>query len=96
MPNLLTNLRFTEQAAAILENGNIRIEDQNYGFDLEKGIKEVLLELDAERYYMIVKMLKWQVVKYKEWDNNITLGTIVVSKGYVIIHFDFYPDAALG
>jgi hypothetical protein len=58
MPNLLTNLRFTEQAAAVLENGNIRIEDQNYGFDLKKGIKEVLLELDAERYYMIVKMLK--------------------------------------
>jgi len=58
MPNLLTNLRFTEQAAAILEDGNIRIEDQNYGFDLEKGIKEVLLELDAERYYMIVKILQ--------------------------------------
>ena len=35
-----------------------RIEDQNYGFDLEKNLKEVQLKLDAERYYMIVKMLK--------------------------------------
>ena len=58
MPNLLTNLEFTKQTAAILESGNIRIEDQNYGFDLEKNLKEVQLKLDAERYYMIVKMLK--------------------------------------
>ncbi len=58
MPNLLTNLEFTKQTAAILESGNIRIENQNYGFDLEKSIKKVPLELDAERYYMIVKMLK--------------------------------------
>ena len=58
MPNLLTNLKFTEQIAAIEESGNIRIEDQNYGFDLGAGMKEVQLELDAERYYMIVKMLK--------------------------------------
>lgn len=58
MPNLLTNLEFTKQMAAIKESGNIRIEDQNYQFDLEKGIKEVELELDAERYYMIVKVLK--------------------------------------
>lgn len=58
MPNLLTNLKFTEQSAVIEESGNILIEDQNYGFDLDAGIKEVQLELDAERYYMIVKMLK--------------------------------------
>ncbi len=58
MPSLNTNINFQEQRAVIEESGNIRIEDQNYGFDLEKGIKEVLLELDAERYYMIVKLLK--------------------------------------
>ena len=58
MPNLGTNLKFTKQVASIKESGNIRIEDQNYQFDLEKGIKEVKLELEAERYYMIVKILK--------------------------------------
>lgn len=58
MPNLLTNLKFTEQVAAIEESGNIRIEDQNYQFDLAEGIKRVQLESDAERYYMIVKILK--------------------------------------
>lgn len=58
MPSLLTNLKFTEQEAAIEESGNIRIEDQNYQFDLAEGIKKVKLALDAERYYMIVKMLK--------------------------------------
>lgn len=58
MPNLGTNLKFTKQVASIKESGNIRIEDQNYQFDLEKGIKEVKLELDAERYYMIVKILE--------------------------------------
>ena len=58
MPNLLTNLKFTEQMAAIEECGNIRIEDQNYRFDLAEGIKRVQLALDAERYYMIVKILK--------------------------------------
>lgn len=58
MPNLLTNLKFTEQSAVIEESGNIRIEDQNYQFDLAEGIKRVQLALDAERYYMIVKILK--------------------------------------
>ena len=58
MPNLGTNVKFTSQKAAIEESGNIRIKDQNYGFDLEKGVKAVELALDAERYYMIVKILK--------------------------------------
>jgi len=58
MPNLGTNLNYVEQNVEIKENGNISIEDQNYGFDLEKGIKKVTLELDAERYYMIVKILQ--------------------------------------
>jgi len=58
MPNLGTNVEYKQMKTAIMENGNIRIEDQNYGFDLDAGIREVELELDAERYYMIVKILK--------------------------------------
>lgn len=58
MPNLGTNVKFISQRAVVEENGNIRIEDQNYGFDLESAVKSVELELDAERYYMIVKILK--------------------------------------
>ena len=58
MPNLGTNVEYKQMKTAIMENGNIRIKDQNYGFDLDAGIREVELELDAERYYMIVKVLK--------------------------------------
>lgn len=56
--NLGTNLVFTEQVAGIVENGNISIIEQNYGFDLENDVKKVVLDLDAERYYMIIKVLK--------------------------------------
>jgi len=58
MPNLGTNVKYERMTAAIREDGNIRIEDQNYGFDLDNGIREVELASDAERYYMIVKILK--------------------------------------
>ncbi|MBQ7972456.1 MAG: hypothetical protein IJ291_03270 [Lachnospiraceae bacterium] len=58
LPNLETKLYFTEQTAALVETGNIRIEDQNYGFDPERGVLKVTLESDAERYYMVVKVLK--------------------------------------
>ncbi len=56
--SLGTNLVFTEQVAGIVENGNISIMEQNYGFDLENDVKKVVLDLDAERYYMIIKVLK--------------------------------------
>ena len=56
-PSLGTNVNYSCMIATIKDDGNIRIEDQNYGFDLEKGIRQVELELDAERYYMIVKFL---------------------------------------
>ena len=58
MPNLGTNVVYEQITTEIKENGNIRIESQNYGFDLESGVKQVELELDAERYYMIVKILR--------------------------------------
>ena len=50
-------MNYSCMIATIKDDGNIRIEDQNYGFDLEKGIRQVELELDAGRYYMIVKFL---------------------------------------
>jgi hypothetical protein len=56
-PSLGTNVNYSCMVVTIKDDGNIRIEDQNYGFDLEKGIRQVELELDAERYYMIVKFL---------------------------------------
>lgn len=56
--NMGTNMTFTKQVANIAEQGNIEIIDQNYRFDLAAGRKSVELELDAERYYMIVRMLK--------------------------------------
>jgi len=56
--NMGTNMTFTKQVANIAEQGNIEIIDQNYQFDLESGVKSVELELDAERYYMIVRILK--------------------------------------
>jgi len=58
MPNLGTNVKYNKQITSIAENGNIQLESQNYGFDLERGIRSVELELDAERYYMIVKIIK--------------------------------------
>lgn len=56
-PNLGTNITFTSQSAAIADNGDIEIVEQNYGFDLENDIRNVELELDAERYYMYVKFI---------------------------------------
>ena len=56
--NMGTNMTFTKQVANIAEQGNIEIIDQNYQFDLAAGVKSVELELDAERYYMIVRVLK--------------------------------------
>ncbi len=58
MPSLGTNVEYKQLTATIVESGNIRIESQNYGFDLEGGIRQVELETDAERYYMIVKILR--------------------------------------
>ena len=56
--NMGTNMTFTKQIANIAEQGNIEIIDQNYQFDLDAGVKSVELALDAERYYMIVRVLK--------------------------------------
>lgn len=49
-----SSLTFTAQSAALSGAENIRILDQNFGFDLEKGVTEVILNMDTERYYLTV------------------------------------------
>jgi len=56
--NMGTNVTFTEQIANIVQQDNIEIIEQNYGFDFETGVTSVELAPDEEKYYMIVHILK--------------------------------------
>lgn len=47
-----SNLSFTSQSASITNYGNIEIISQNFGFDLEKGITSVKLDMDKKYYWM--------------------------------------------
>lgn len=49
-----SSLTFTGQRAALTGSEQIRILDQNYGFDLKKGITKVTLNPETERYYLMV------------------------------------------
>ena len=55
MTRLGSNLDFTEQRAALENTDNIQIERQNFGFDLEKGVTEVTLDLETEHYYLEIQ-----------------------------------------
>ena len=50
-----SNLLFTQQTACLEDRGQIEIVRQNFGFDLENGIKEVKLDLTVPHYYLEVK-----------------------------------------
>ena len=50
-----SNLQFTQQIASIEDRGQIEIVRQNFGFDLENGIKEVTLDMNEPHYYLEVK-----------------------------------------
>ena len=50
-----SNLLFTQQTACLEDRGQIEIVRQNFGFDLENGIKEVMLDLTVPHYYLEVK-----------------------------------------
>ena len=50
-----SNLHFTQQTACLEDRGQIEIVRQNFGFDLENGIKEVTLDLTIPHYYLEVK-----------------------------------------
>lgn len=55
--SLGSNLICTEQKATLEDRGQIAIVRQNFGFDLENGVKTVALDLDTEHYYLEVKRL---------------------------------------
>ena len=50
-----SNMFFTSQSASITNYENIEIISQNFGFNLEKGITSVKLDMDREYYWMDIK-----------------------------------------
>ena len=53
-----SNLDFTVQKAALTNTDNIEITKQNFGFDLETGITEVLLDPNQAHYYLEIRPKK--------------------------------------
>lgn len=52
-----STLTFTGQSVSIEDRGQIEIVRQNFGFDLDQGIKTVKLDMAAEHYCLEVKRL---------------------------------------
>ena len=50
-----STLTFTNQSASLTNADNIEIVRQNFGFDLEKEITQVDLDLSQEHYYLEIK-----------------------------------------
>lgn len=50
-----SNLTCTGQTAVLEDRGQIRIIRQNFGFDLENGVKQVTLDPSQEHYYLEIK-----------------------------------------
>lgn len=55
MTALGSNLTFESQTASIEDNGLIEIVRQNFGFDLERNIRKVTLDMEQEHYYLEVR-----------------------------------------
>lgn len=53
-----SNLKFISENASISNTEDIEIINQNFGFDLKRGITMVELEIANEHYYMNVRKLK--------------------------------------
>ena len=53
-----SNLRFTQQTACLEDRGQIEIVRQNFGFDLENGVKDVILDLNQAHYWMEIRKLE--------------------------------------
>jgi hypothetical protein len=53
-----SNLTFTEQTASICRFEEIEMIAQNFGFDLENGITEVMLDLNQDHYWMQVRKIR--------------------------------------
>ena len=52
-----SNLNCTKQTAVLEDRGQIEIVRQNFGFDLERGVTQVALDLEQEHYYLEVRRL---------------------------------------
>jgi len=50
-----STLDFTAQTARLVNTDNIDLVRQDLGFDLENGVAEVPLDLDAEHYYLEIR-----------------------------------------
>ncbi|MBR1740784.1 MAG: hypothetical protein IJ733_02735 [Lachnospiraceae bacterium] len=50
-----SNLNFSKQCASVSHTEAVEIFSQDFGFDLEKGVTEVELDLKKEHYYIEVK-----------------------------------------
>ncbi|WP_191434272.1 hypothetical protein [Flavonifractor sp. An112] len=55
LTQLGSNLTCTQQTAILEDRGLIQIARQNFGFDLNKGIKTVSLDPSTEHYYLEVR-----------------------------------------
>lgn len=51
-----SGLTFTSQRAVLDHAENVEVTQQNFGFDLEKGITAVDLDLEQEYYYMAIRV----------------------------------------
>lgn len=55
LTNLGSNLECTAQTAVLEDRGQIELVRQNFGFDLENGVRKVTLEPKEEHYYLEVR-----------------------------------------
>lgn len=53
-----STLAFTEQRASVSNTEEIRIVDNSFGFDLDAGITQVVLDPQAEHYWMQVEKIR--------------------------------------
>ena len=53
-----SDLNFTALSSSLTNTDRIRLGAQNFGFDLEKGITNVSLDLQTDRYYMEIYLKK--------------------------------------
>ena len=55
---LASDLTFNGLSASLSHTDFIELGEQNFGFNLDKGVTEVNLDPNVERYYLEVKIKK--------------------------------------
>ncbi len=58
MPWVDSNLTFTSQTALLEDRDQVKLARQNFGFDLEQGIKSAILDKSVPAYYLEVQELE--------------------------------------